>query len=120
METKKFTEILKNRIKEYGFTQKSFAEKMGMTQPQVNNIIMCRERLGSKHTPAWAAALNIDPLWLMTQGEQGSPPGVLPSPPHTHRPRHHQHPHPLTRCKGRFYAQWRGGHRPVHNRHNAF
>ena len=81
METKKFTEILKNRIKEYGFTQKSFAEKMGMTQPQVNNIIMCRERLGSKHTPAWAAALNIDPLWLMTQGEQGSPPGVLPSPP---------------------------------------
>ena len=82
METKKFTGILKNRIKEYGFTQKSFAEKMGMTQPQVNNIIMCRERLGSKHTPAWAAALNIDPLWLMTQGEQGSPPGVLPSSPH--------------------------------------
>lgn len=59
METKKFTEILKNRIKEYGFTQKSFAEKMGMTQPQVNNIIMCRERLGYSHPQAWGADLHL-------------------------------------------------------------
>lgn len=56
---KKFTEILKNRIKEYGFTQKSFAEKMGMTQPQVNNIIMCRERLGYSHPQAWGAHLHL-------------------------------------------------------------
>ena len=74
MEIEKFKEILKNRIKEYGFTQKSFAETIGMTQPQVNNIVSGRERLGVKNTPKFASTLNIDPLWLMTQGEQGKNP----------------------------------------------
>ena len=74
MEIEKFKEILKNRIKEYGFTQKTFAETIGMTQPQVNNIVSGRERLGVKNTPKFASTLNIDPLWLMTQGEQGKNP----------------------------------------------
>lgn len=71
---KKFTEILKNRIKKCGKTQKSLAEEIGMTQPQVNNLISCREGFGAKNTPKFATALNIDPLWLMTQGEQGKNP----------------------------------------------
>lgn len=75
MEIEKFSEILKNRIKEKKMTQRSLAAVVGSTPPQVNNIIKGRERLGAKNTPAWADALGIDPLWLMTQGEQGTPPG---------------------------------------------
>ena len=75
MEIEKFSEILKNRIKEKKMTQRSLAAVVGSTPPQVNNIIKGRERLGAKNTPAWADTLGIDPLWLMTQGEQGTPPG---------------------------------------------
>ena len=74
MKTENFTEILKNRIKERNLTQKRLAELVNSTPPQVNNIIQGRERLGAKHTPIWSKVLNIDPLWLMTQGEQGIAP----------------------------------------------
>ena len=82
METKKFQEILKNHIKKCGFTQKSLAGEIGMTQPQVNNLISGREGFGAKNTPKFAVTLGIDPLWLMTQGEQGTAPDeVNTSPP---------------------------------------
>ena len=74
MKTENFTEILKNRIKERNLTQKRLAELVNSTPPQVNNIIQGRERLGAKHTPIWSKVLAIDPLWLMTQGEQGIAP----------------------------------------------
>jgi transcriptional regulator with XRE-family HTH domain len=79
MEIEKFSEILKNRIKERGMTQRSLADMVNSTPPQVNNIIKGRERLGAKHTPIWAKVLDIDPLWLMTQGEQGVAPNELPA-----------------------------------------
>ena len=81
MDSNKFSQLLKNHIKKCGYTQKELAEELGITQPQVNNIVSARERLGLKNAQKFALALNIDPLWLMTQGEQGSPPGALPSPP---------------------------------------
>lgn len=74
MEIENFTKILKNRIKEKKITQRGLAELVKSTPPQVNNIIQGRERLGAKHTPTWSKVLDIDPLWLMTQGEQGTPP----------------------------------------------
>ena len=80
MEIKKFQEILKNHIKKCGLTQKSLADEIGMTQPQVNNLISGRERFGAKNTPKFALALNIDPLWLMTQGEQGTAPDEVAAP----------------------------------------
>ena len=64
METKKFQEILKNHIKKCGYTQKSLAGEIGMTQPQVNNLISGREGFGAKNTPKFAVTLGIDPLWL--------------------------------------------------------
>lgn len=79
METENFTEILKNCIKERNLTQKKLAELVNSTPPQVNNIIQGRERLGAKHTPIWSKVLNIDPLWLMTQGEQGVAPNEQPA-----------------------------------------
>lgn len=80
MKTEIFTEILKNRIKEQNLTQRKLAELVNSTPPQVNNIIQGRERLGAKHTPKWSEVLGIDPLWLMTQGEQGAPPSATPVP----------------------------------------
>ena len=74
MEEKNFSKNLKNHIKKCGFTQKSFADELGITQPQVNNIINGRERLGLKNAQKFAAILGLDAMWLMTQGEQGTPP----------------------------------------------
>lgn len=74
MEEKKFQKNLKNHIKKCGFTQKRLAEELGITQPQVNNIVSGRERLGLKNAQKFSAILGIDPLWLMTQGEQGKNP----------------------------------------------
>ena len=76
MEQKKFQEILKNHIKKCGFTQKALAEHLGITQPQVNNIISGRERVGLKNAQRFSTILDIDPLWLMTQGESGTPPNA--------------------------------------------
>lgn len=74
MEKENFTEILKNRIKLRNLTQRKLAELVNSTAPQVNNIVQGRERLGAKNTPVWSKVLGIDPLWLMTQGEQGTAP----------------------------------------------
>lgn len=80
MEEKKFGEIFKNHIKKCGFTQKELGEALGgMKQGQVNNIITGRERLGLKNAQRFADVLGIDPLWLMTKGEQGTPPDSLPT-----------------------------------------
>lgn len=82
MEEKKFQKNLKNHIKKCGFTQKRLAEELGITQPQVNNIVSGRERLGLKNAQKFSAILGIDPLWLMTQGEQGTAPSddLTPTP----------------------------------------
>lgn len=80
MEKEKFTEILKNRIKVRNLTQRKLAELVNSTAPQVNNIVQGRERLGAKNTPAWSKVLDIDPLWLMTQGEQGKNPNDVEEP----------------------------------------
>lgn len=74
MDEKKFSKNLKNHIKKCGYTQKALAGELGITQPQVNNIVSGRERLGLKNAQKFSAILGIDPLWLMTQGEQGKNP----------------------------------------------
>lgn len=81
MSKEKFTQDLKNHIKKCGFTQKALAEHLGITQPQVNNIVSGRERLGLKNAQRFSEILDVDPLWLMTQGEQGTPPAAMAAPP---------------------------------------
>lgn len=78
MEEKNFSKNLKNHIKKCGFTQKALAEELGITQPQVNNILSGRERLGLRNAQKFSAILKVDPLWLMTQGEQGINPNEAP------------------------------------------
>ena len=74
METKKFTEKLKFHIKSKGFRQKDLCEVLGISQPTISNIITGRDKMGKQGALLWGEALGIDPLWLMTQGEQGTPP----------------------------------------------
>lgn len=74
MDEKNFSRIMKFRMKERGLTQKALAEQLGIAQSQVNNIVNGRDRLGIKNANRFSEALGIDPLWLMTQGEQGTPP----------------------------------------------
>lgn len=78
MKTENFTANLKSHLRTLGMTQKSLAEAVGMKPSQISNIISGRERTGTKNAPKIANALNIDPLWLMTQGEQGTPPSATP------------------------------------------
>lgn len=78
MDEKIFSKNLKNHIKKCGYTQKALAGELGITQPQVNNIVSGRERLGLKNAQKFSAILGIDPLWLMTQGEQGNSPNGSP------------------------------------------
>lgn len=71
-------------LKSRGITQTALAQQLGIKSFQVNNIISGRERLGLKNAQRFAEILKVDPLWLMTQGEQGTAPDeVNTSPPAT-------------------------------------
>lgn len=76
MANENFRENLKIFIKSKNLTQKVLAENLGITQPQVNNLISGRDKFGLATAQAWGELLGIDPLWLMTQGEQGLAPGT--------------------------------------------
>lgn len=68
-------------LKSRGITQTALAQQLGIKSFQVNNIISGRERLGLKNAQRFAEILKVDPLWLMTQGEQGTAPGETSPPP---------------------------------------
>lgn len=74
MEEKIFSKNLKIFLQKQKITQKTLAEKLGVAQPTISNIINGRDRLGRQTAFKWAEVLDIDPLWLMTQGEQGKNP----------------------------------------------
>ena len=69
-----FREKMKFFLKTKKITQTYLAEQLGIKPAQVNNFISGRERLGLKNAQKVATILGIDPLWLMTQGEQGIAP----------------------------------------------
>ena len=74
MEEKIFSKNLKIFLQKQKITQKTLAEKLGVAQPTISNIINGRDRLGRQTAFKWAEILDVDPLWLMTQGEQGKNP----------------------------------------------
>lgn len=83
MEEKIFTEKLKKFFKSRGLTQRDVAEILNVNPPSVNNLIKCRDQFGAKTAAAWATALGLDPLWLMTQGEKGTAPDEVTTAPIT-------------------------------------
>lgn len=82
MEEKDFSQKLKKILRDRQILQKELANRLGVAPPTISNIINGRDRLGKKQALEWANVLDIDPLWLMTQGEQGiNPNEPQPSPP---------------------------------------
>ena len=74
MEEEKFSQKLKFFLKSKKISQRQVAIQTDSTPPRVNNLISGRERFSVKSATLWGDILSIDPLWLMTQGEQGTPP----------------------------------------------
>lgn len=82
MEEKNFTQKLKKILHDRMIRQNELAKLLNVAPPTISNIINGRDRLGKKQAIEWGKVLAIDPLWLMTQGEQGTAPsdGLTPTP----------------------------------------
>lgn len=80
MEKENFTPILKNHLKKRGIKQNDLAKMLGVTHPVISNIVNGRDRLGTQSAIKWGELLDLDPLWLMTQGEQGNAPNAAAAP----------------------------------------
>lgn len=74
MEEKNFTQKLKKILHDRMIRQNELAKMLNVAPPTISNIINGRDRLGKKQAIEWGKVLAIDPLWLMTQGEQGIAP----------------------------------------------
>lgn len=73
-----FNETLKNYLAGQGMTQGKVAEKIGLSRTIVSNYLNGQRRFGKLSAHRWSEAFNIDPVWLMTEGEKGTPPdGVI-------------------------------------------
>ena len=82
MEQENFSGKLKFFLKSKKISQRKVAIDTDSTPPRVNNLISGRERFGLKSANTWGELYGIDPLWLMTQGEQGTAPDeAMTSPP---------------------------------------
>jgi transcriptional regulator with XRE-family HTH domain len=79
MEEKNFSQELKNILRNRQILQKDLAERLGVQPPTISNVINGRDRLGKKQAIEWGRVLGVDPLWLMTQGEQGDNPNEQPA-----------------------------------------
>lgn len=83
MEKEDFTLKLKFFFKKRGIKQNDLAKQLGVSHPVVSNVVNGRDRLGTQSAVKWGEILGIDPLWLMTQGEQGTAPDETSPPPPT-------------------------------------
>lgn len=73
-----FSQKLKFFLKGKQIQQKELAKELGVSHSTISNIINGRDRLGRDKALEWGNLLGIDPLWLMTQGEQGIDPTTQP------------------------------------------
>ena len=71
METQEFTEKLRFFLKSKNIKQKELADKLGVSAVTINNLLNGRDNFGAKAASKWAQELGLNPLWLLTQGEQG-------------------------------------------------
>lgn len=77
-----FSQNLKNFFAGQGMTQGDVADKLQVSRTIVTNYINGQKAFGRKAAMKWASEFNLDPMYLMTKGEQGFPPSqVATSPP---------------------------------------
>ena len=80
MDNKNFSHKFRIFLKKAGLKQKDLQKMFGIAQPTASNIVTGRDRLGRDKAIEWGKVLGVDPLWLMTQGEQGLDPTAEPQP----------------------------------------
>ena len=63
-------EELSNYLKDKGFTQKSIADALGVSEQYVNALINGRSKFGKKQAEVWANKFGLSASWLLTgEGE---------------------------------------------------
>lgn len=73
-----FNTTLKNYLAGQGMTQSEVAEKLNLSRTIVSNYLNGQRNFGKIIANKWAETFGIDPMWLMTKGEKGTPPnGVM-------------------------------------------
>lgn len=73
-----FHKTLKNYFAGQGMTQGDIAERMGISPTIVSNYLNGQRNFGKLVATRWSDAFGIDVLWLMSQGDKGTPPnGVV-------------------------------------------
>ena len=73
-----FNKTLKNYFAGQGLTQSDVAEKLQISRTVATNYLNGIKPFGRKAAMKWANTFNLDEVWLLTQGKQGTPPdGIL-------------------------------------------
>ena len=78
-----FSQNLKNFFAGQGMTQQDVADKLQVSRTIVTNYINGQKNFGRVAAMKWGDVFGIDPMFLMTKGEQGIPPSpsqVKPQP----------------------------------------
>ena len=71
MKREDFAEEIKKYLRSKKIRQKDMAERLNLNHSTINNLINGHTIFGKQSSIQWGEILGIDPLWLMTQGEQG-------------------------------------------------
>jgi len=74
---KNFHETLKNYFASQKMTQNEVADKLQLSRTIISNYLNGQKNFGRHSAQKWANTFGIDAVWLMTQGEQGTPPRHL-------------------------------------------
>lgn len=77
---KNFNKTLKNYFAGQGLTQSDVAERLQISRTVATNYLNGNKTFGRKAAMKWANAFSIDEVWLLTQGEQGTPPQAPTAP----------------------------------------
>lgn len=77
---KNFHKTLKNYFAGQGLTQSDVAERLQISRTVATNYLNGNKTFGRKAAMKWSNAFGIDEVWLLTQGEQGTPPQAPTAP----------------------------------------
>lgn len=67
---KDITQELKNYMKNNGYTQESLAEKMGVSQARIQQLLSGKKPFGKKTASQWHDLFGFNTAWLLTgEGE---------------------------------------------------
>lgn len=76
-----FHALLKFFFRKANITQQDIADRLGVSSVMVSYYLNGQRKFGANVAKKWADAFSLDAMWLMTQGEQGTPPDELPAMP---------------------------------------